>query len=84
VRVVWDDWNTSHIMRHHVSISEIEKALSDDRAIFLLTYNKRILALARSGKRLLAIVLNEEEKGIFYIITARDMSKKERRVYKNE
>ncbi len=82
-KIIWDAWNTSHIAKHGVSMQEVEKALSDLYVVYLPTYNGRILALGRSEMRLLAIILVEESEREFYIITAQDMSKKERKVYRN-
>jgi uncharacterized DUF497 family protein len=77
--LVWDEnRNVRHIRKHNVSKDEVEEA---GRA---LIYHKRIrkklfLAVGRSGKRLLAIVLVWEQTGKYYVATARDASKKERR-----
>lgn len=83
-RIVWDEWNISHIMRHDVTNLEVEKALKDTNVVFYATYNGRILALGKpSDTRMLCIILNEDSPGIFYVITARDMSKKERNLYRD-
>ena len=82
-QVLWDEWNIEHISLHRVSSVEVEKALSDPRVVFLPTYNDRIVVLGRSGERLLSVVMAEEKEGIFYIVTARDMSIKERGLYRN-
>lgn len=83
-QIVWDEWNVQHILLHNVGTDEVEKALSDVNVAYLLTYNKRVLVLGRSSKRLLSVVMAEEKKGVYYIITARDMSKRERKVYGDE
>jgi uncharacterized protein len=81
-KVVWDNRNIQHIARHGIVPTEVGFALQDPMVKFLSTYNGRALVLGRSGKRFLAAVLNEEKPGSFYVITARDMSKKERRFYR--
>ena len=83
-QVLWDEWNIEHISLHGVSSVEVEKALTDPSVVFLPTYNDRILVLGRSGERLLSVVMAKEKEGVFYIVTARDMSKKERSRYRNE
>lgn len=41
------------------------------------------MVLGRAETRLIATVLNEQEmNGVYYVITARDMSKKERAFYR--
>jgi uncharacterized protein len=81
--LIWDDWNQNHINRHDVNPDEVELALSDKYVLFLRAHSGRILVLGRANQRLLAVVMNEQEKaGAFYVITARDMSKKERNYYR--
>lgn len=79
--LVWDNWNVEHIGKHKVSLSEVEIALKDKQKKALKTYKGRLLVLGRAKKRLLSIVLALEEKQNYYVVTARDMSKKERRFY---
>jgi len=82
-KLIWDEWNIRHIARHDVSVDEVREALSDDKVVYLPTYNDRTLSLGRSGRRLLSIILSEEVKGGYYVVTARDMSEKERKVYRS-
>jgi len=43
----------------------------------------RIMVLGKAGSRLITTVLNEQgSEGVFYVITARDMAKKERAFYR--
>jgi len=47
-----------------------------------LTYGKRYLILGRiKSGRALTVILAREKPGKYYIVTARDMSKKERRKF---
>lgn len=49
------------------------------------TYKGRYLIVGRSGARLISIVLKRQKPGEYYVITARDASKAERRkVYEKE
>lgn len=66
-----------------VSPLEVEIALKDTKKQVLKTYKERLLVLGRAKKRLLSIVLALEEKQNYYVVTARDMSKKERRFYEH-
>lgn len=84
--LVWDDYNKKHIEKHNVTEKEISEAG------FNLIYhkrseinNERYLAIGRSGKRLLTLVIHRIKTGKYYLITARDASRKERRaVYEKE
>jgi uncharacterized protein len=81
----WDDWNLAHIARHGVVPEEVEQSLKDEMALFLKARQGRVMVLGRAGARLIATVLNEQEtEGLFYVITARDMSKKERAYYRTQ
>jgi uncharacterized protein len=82
-QLLWDEWNTDHIARHNVVPAEVETALSDLNAVFIKAKQSRVMVLGRADARLLAVVLNEQETtGVHYVITARDMSKKERAFYR--
>lgn len=83
--LLWDSFNVEHIEKHNVKITEIEEALQDEDRVFRETYKERILALGRSSKRLIATVLSlDKATGLHYVITARDMDKKERQIYRKE
>ena len=77
--LIWDQQNRNHIQKHNVSEVEVEEVCT---GIFKQqpTYNERYLIFGKTIKgRLLTIVLTRKKKGAYYIITARDMSVKERR-----
>ena len=82
--LIWDEYNQEHIVKHCVSIVEIEEVLQDPSAKEAEAHSGRFLKLGRSGKRLLTIVLTKEDEEKFYVVTARDMSKNERRFYRND
>jgi uncharacterized DUF497 family protein len=82
-QLIWDDWNIEHIARHDVTPEEVEQSLQDEHVVFLKAKLGRIIALGRSGVRLLTTILNQQlEETQFYVITARDMAKKERAYYR--
>jgi uncharacterized DUF497 family protein len=84
-RLIWDDWNIEHISRHNVIPAEVELSLSDKHAVFLRAKQGRVMVLGRAKKRLLTTILNAQpEEGAFYVITARDMAKKERAYYQSQ
>lgn len=81
---MWDDWNIDHIARHTVVPEEVELSLSDPQAIFLQAKQGKLMILGLAKKRLITPVLNAQETiGLYYVITARDMSKKERAFYRS-
>lgn len=78
--LLWDDWNVEHIKKHKVNVNEVEEVC---RAIAksLKTYKKRLIVLGKTKKgRLLTVVLAPEGGGKYYVVTARNVSKKERRL----
>jgi uncharacterized DUF497 family protein len=83
-QLIWDAWNREHIKKHNVSPTEVEEAVSN-----LLTHRMghdgKIVLMGRSGKRLIAMIMAQEEGNKYYIVTARDADRKERRlVYEKE
>lgn len=79
----WDDWNLEHIKKHNISKDEVEESLSDENIMALCTYSERLLVLGETKNRFIATILSRKEKNGFYVVTARDMSKKERKIYAN-
>ncbi len=79
--LIWDEWNVKHIKKHQVSREEAEQVYKS-KTIKRQTYLNRILILGKTKKgRLLTIVVSSERQKQLYIVTARDMSRKERRYY---
>jgi uncharacterized DUF497 family protein len=82
--LVWDAWNIEHIKNHGVSVKEVEEIVSFKDKRSLKSYQRRLIILGRTKKkRLLTIVLAKEKQTAYYVVTARDMSKKERRYFSN-
>ena len=83
-KLIWDDFNSEHIKKHHVSIDEVEEAVKS-----FLTHKKtkkgRYLIICRVGKRMISVIINRKATGIYYPVTARDSAKHERiKVYEKE
>ncbi len=77
--LTWDAENKFHINKHDVSCGEVEEVCG---GIYKQqpTYNNRYLIFGKTkNNRLLTVVLARERRGVYYVVTARDMSKKERR-----
>ncbi len=69
-RLVWDSWNSQHIKKHAIFKFEVEQAVQKSVRVFK-TYNQH---------RLLTVILVLVKKDYYYVITARDCSKKERKL----
>lgn len=78
--LVWDDWNIEHIKKHDVSVNEVEETCS----LLIKTYKsyqKRLIVLGKTkNNRLITMVLMKKSKGSYYVVTARDMSRRERKL----
>lgn len=80
-RLIWDERNISHIAKHNVTPSEAEKVCYSPKSI-VYRRGDRYIVLGQTGAgRYLFVVLEFLGKGTARVITARDMDKKERRLY---
>lgn len=77
--LIWDDWNREHIKKHQVSVNEVEEGCNQQIKSFK-SYKERLIILGKTqNSRLLTLVLTKKSRGVYYLVTARDMSRKERR-----
>ena len=82
VQLIWDNWNVKHIARHKVSPNEVEQACSSEVVVLGGKKGRLIVLGLTKANRLIAIVLDPElQAGIYYPVTARTASRKERRYY---
>jgi len=83
-RISWDQETADHISNHSVSPEEVEKVLFNDETLPLIMRGKEDKYLAygktKGGRFLLVVWAAKYRKT--KIITARDMSKKEKQFYK--
>ncbi len=80
--LIWDEWNINHIAKHSVTIVEIEQACKNQLKAYV-SYSHRVIVIGETDMaRLLSIVLAEslEIKNSYYVVTARDISSKERKL----
>lgn len=83
-RIIWDEWNLNHIRKHNVSRNEAEEVAANI-IVHEKTKKGRYLIIGRTGSRILTVIINRRKTGIYYLVTARDSAKKERRrVYEKE
>lgn len=82
--IILDSTNLKHIQKHKVSEEEV-KIAGKNILYHRETYNKRYLATARCGSRIITLILSRKGTGLYYLITARGADKKERRaLYEKE
>lgn len=83
-RLVWDAWNVDHIARHGVAPEEVEEVCHRE-TMTSETYNGRLRLLGTSfAGRMLTIILAPQGDDIYYPVTARPASRRERRRYEQE
>jgi len=80
IKLIWTERNISHIAKHGVSVKEVEEAIRDRDAI-VLKHRRRYALIGSAWGRILFIVL-EKINDEFYVITARDANRKEKKRYK--
>ena len=83
-QLLWDEWNVAHILRHDVTPDEVEEICRGEH-IALQSYAGRLMLIGLTRGRILAAVLAPQEgEGVFYVVTARTASRKERRYYRQQ
>jgi uncharacterized protein len=83
-RLIWDNWNITHIARHDVVPEEVEDVCSANPAVFQ-TYQNRLLVVGMTRhRRVLGVVIDPVGDGAYYVVTARPASRRERRLYQEE
>lgn len=78
-KLIIDTWNLEHIRKHFVTSDEVI-AVGNNLVYHKRTYQGRYVAIGRSGRRIITMVLSRKGRGEYYLVTARDASKKEKRV----
>jgi len=83
-RLIWDAWNFAHMARHGVVPDEVEEVCHAEY-IEREAYKDRVMLIGPTGAgKLLAVVLEPVDEGIYYAVTARPASRRERRIYQIE
>ena len=83
-RLVWDPRNVAHIAQHGVTREQVEEACAG-RHIDRLAYGGRIMLIgATVGGAVIAMVLEPLGDDLYYPVTARPASRRERQAYQNE
>ncbi len=82
--LIFDEHNLEHIKKHKVTREEIEQ-VGKNFLYHRRTHTGRYLAVSRVGTRIITIVIRRESVNRYYLVTARDASKKERKdLYEKE
>ena len=80
-RLIFDKENEAHIARHGVTPEEVRKACESRPLVRRGRYG-RLAAYGRTAAgRFLLIILSPRAGGAYYVVTARDMNRAERRRY---
>ena len=83
-KIVWDEFNIEHIKKHGVRQEEVVVCIRNT-AYHRHAHSGRYLLVGRSGKRIITVILRRKKLTTYYLVTARDANKKERRdVYEKE
>lgn len=83
-KLIFDRYNLEHIKKHNVAREEIEQ-VGQNFLYHRKTHTGRYLAVGRVGSRIITLVIRRESQEKYYVVTARDASKKERKdVYEKE
>ena len=81
-RLIWDNWNVAHIARHEVTPDEVEQVCHSEPMVSK-TYDKHLRLIGSTdGGRILTIIIASQGEDVYYPVTARAASRKERRRYR--
>jgi uncharacterized protein len=84
-RLIWDTFNVAHIARHNVTPEEVEEVCHGTAFFSENTYKGRLRVIgSNAAGRLLTVILAPQGRGIYYPVTARTASRKERRQYREQ
>ena len=81
-RFIWDEWNLDHIARHGVSPWEVEQVLAHPRVERRVRRGARAAYGQSDAGRHLLVVYRPRGRGRVFVITARDMSHREKQNYR--
>ncbi len=83
-KLIWNKENIDHIKKHDVTREEVYQVVKKDYKN-QPTYGNRLMIFGKTKtNRRLTVILIEKAKNNYLVITARDMSKKERKYFLND
>ncbi|MCI0528216.1 MAG: hypothetical protein L0Y56_12325 [Nitrospira sp.] len=77
--LVWDSFNSEHISKHGMAKAEVEEACKNWLEITETRLGRFLLVGKTDSSRWVSVVLASKGEGVYYPVTARDSSKKERK-----
>ncbi|MCB9438398.1 MAG: hypothetical protein H6673_15590 [Anaerolineales bacterium] len=84
LQLIWDDWNVEHIAQHDITPQEVEEVCASEH-IMLETYGYRVMIVGlTTAQRFVSVVLAPKEHGVYYPVTARPSSRRERQYYSEQ
>ena len=79
--LVWDAWNRQHINKHNVTVKEVQEAYEAEFGRSSRYENRQAIYGRTKNDRLITIIVSFGKQERPYVVTARDISSKERRTY---
>lgn len=81
-KLIWNAWNISHIVRHHVDSDEVETICHGDPLVLRGQQKNRLVLIGLTDEeRILAVILESKGRGTYYPITAYPADKKDIALY---
>lgn len=82
--LIFNEKNIEHIARHNVLPDEV-KQIIEGKTLFLKAKFDRVMAIGQTEKgRFLAVILEKAKNNTYFVVTARDADRKERKMHKEE
>lgn len=78
-KLVWDEYNLEHSNKHKVNLQEIEE-ISKNFRVHKKAKKGRYMLIGRTNARILSIVIDRKGTGVYYVVSARDSDKPERKI----
>lgn len=82
--LIFNQVNIRHIARHKVLSEEVEEVIEGKILTFTAKKGRIMIIGKTKSARTLAIILEKIEGGKYFVVTARDADRKERKIYQEE
>jgi uncharacterized DUF497 family protein len=80
--LIWDIWNIQHITIHGVTTDEVEEVLGNPYVELRGRFGRHMMIGKTDTGRLLRVIIEQrQDNDIYYVISAFDASKENRRLY---
>lgn len=82
--LIFNEKNIEHIARHNVLPEEV-KEIFEGKSLFLAAKLGRVMVIGKTQHgRFLSVIIEKVEGNRYFVVTARDADRKERKMYKEE